>query len=115
MKKWEEMTEKKELYADGGYQNVRTSLIIALCALAMSVYGIWFDSEYWRWGVALMALASFVPAIFGYRDKESPYILWPAIVMAISAIMLQYWMIALLVLFILAAIVTILSLFGVPF
>ena len=115
MAKWEDMTEKKEPYADGGYQNVRTSLIIALSALAMSVYGLWLDSEYWRWCVALMALASFVPAIFGYRDRENPYILWSAVAVAIGAIMLQYWMMALLILFILAVLVTILSLFGVPF
>ncbi|MGH1456777.1 MAG: hypothetical protein ACRBDI_08345 [Alphaproteobacteria bacterium] len=114
MTKWEDMTESQAPYDDKGYQNIRIALIISVLAMCLSVSGLWIGAEYWKWLTIITSLCAFIPTILGFRDKENPYILWCAVVMAIGAIMLQYWMIAIFILFVLAIIVTILSVFGVP-
>ncbi len=114
MTKWEDMTESGVPYDDKGYQNIRIALILSFLALSLSVSSLWFGAQYLKWPVIIISICAFIPLILGFRDKENPYVLWAALLLAIGAIMIQYWIIALLILFILAIIVTILSFFGVP-
>lgn len=114
MEKWEDMTEKAPAYKDSGYQNARIALLVSIIALLLSISGFWIDAEYWNAVAITTSVATIIPLILGMKEKESPYLLWSALGISICAIMLQYWMIAMLILFILAVIVTILSFFGVP-
>jgi hypothetical protein len=115
VRKWEDMSEKNKLYSDRSYQSARIALIISTFALLMSVYSFWLDSQVLSWVIILMAVGSIIPVIFGFKDKENPYILWSSLAVAICAILLQYWVIALFIVVIFAILVTILSLLGVSF
>lgn len=115
MASFDEMTDKMEKQPRGVHY-VRMALIISGISLALSIGAFWMQNvEYMPVIVSVVAIGAMVNAIMGLSQRENPFIGSTAIIFALTAIGLQFWLIALITLVIFILLVGLLSFLGVSF